>query len=127
MATYNIRTTYKRGEVGKVIGFTCRAADASTGTVAAVDLTNYTVTFNVWQGTTLVIDNAACTKRTQSGSTLGQCYHTLDATTANIAKGDYRFELKATYGSNVLYFPTNEDGARTYGYLFVQEPRNAAA
>jgi hypothetical protein len=35
MATYNIRTTYKRGEVGKVIGFTCRAADASTGTVAA--------------------------------------------------------------------------------------------
>lgn len=128
MAQYNIRTTYKRGEVGKVINFTCRAADASTGTVGLVDLTNYTMTWSVWKGTTLTaIDNAACTKRTQSGATLGQCYHTLDSTTAGIAKGEYRFEVKATYGSNVLYFPTNEDGTRTYGYLTVQEPRNAAA
>ena len=127
MARSNIRTTYKRGEIGKVIGFTCRAADPSTGVVSLVDLTNYTVTFNVWQRTTLIIDNAPCTKRTQSGSTLGQCYHTLDATTANIPKGEYRFELKATFGTNVLYFPTNSDGARTYGYLLVQEPRNASA
>lgn len=127
MAQYNIKTVYKRGEVGKVLNFTCRSADPSTGVVAVVDLTNYTMTLNVWKGTTLTIDNASCTKRTQSGSTLGQCYHTLDATTANIAKGEYRFEVKATYGSNVLYFPTNIDGTRTYGYLTVQEPRNAAA
>lgn len=53
--------------------------------------------------------------------------HTLDATTANIAKGDYKFEVKATYGSNVLIFPTDYNGERTYGDLRVQEPRNAAA
>ncbi len=126
MAEYNLRTVFKRGEVGKVLNFTCRSADASTGTVALTDLTNYTMTLNVWKGTDLVIDNASCTKRTQSGATLGQCYHTLDATTANIAKGDYKFEIKATYGSNVLYFPTDYDGTRTYGDLRVQEPRNAA-
>ena len=127
MAQYNIKTVFKRGEVGKVINFTCRAPAADTGIVALVDLTNYTMTWSVWKGTDLEIDNAACTKRTQSGATLGQCYHTLDATTSNIAKGEYRFEVKATYGSNVLYFPTNADGTRTYGYLTVQEPRNAAA
>lgn len=115
MPLYNLEHTVKIDEVGKEIGFTCYD---STG--AAVNLTNYTMTMNVRKGSTLVIDDAAVTKRTQSGATLGQCYHTWTALTIPNDTGAYKGELKAVFGSNVLFFPVNKNNLRTYFKITVQ-------
>lgn len=111
----NIEHVIKIDEVGKEVGFTCYDSDGSL-----VDLTNYTVTLNVKQGATLVTDDATVTKRTQTGATLGQCYHTWTAASIPNAVGTYTMELKAVFGSNVLYFPTDKDRMHTYMKLYVQ-------
>lgn len=113
---YNLTHVVKIDEVGKEIGFTCYD---STGT--AVDLTSYTVTLNIKKGNTLVTDDATVTKRTQSGATLGQCYHTWAASSIPDTKGTYKGELKCTAGSNVLYFPCDKNNERTYFTLEVQD------
>ena len=113
--SYNLEHVVKIDEVGKEIGFTCYD---STG--AAVNLTNYTVTMNIKKGSTLVVDDAVVTKRTQSGATLGQCYHTWTAGTIPNTAGTYNGELKAVFGSSVLYFPVNRNNAKTYFRVIVQ-------
>jgi hypothetical protein len=115
MPNYNIIHTVKIDEVGKTIDFTLEDDDGP------FDLTNYTVVMNLAKGSTVVTSAASCTKRTQSGATLGQCYHTWAANTIPDAKGDYKGELKLTYGSNVLYWPTDKNGERTYFTVRVQE------
>lgn len=113
----NTQFTYKRGEVGKRIRFYLEDANG------AVDLTAYTVTMNVGKlGQTLAVDGASVTKETQTGETRGYCYHDLDASSANIAAGDYRGELKLVNGSNVLYWPVDSNGTKTYFTVEVQSP-----
>ena len=112
----NITHTFKRGEVGKVIEFLVEDANGP------YDLTAWTVTLNLDRGSTSVVEDAAVTKRTQSGETLGQCYHTWDATTANIPVGKYKAELKLVNGSNVLYWPVDENDNRAYIVVKVQKP-----
>lgn len=117
MAARNTKFTFKRGEVGKRMRF--RLEDAS----GPVDLTAYTITLNAGgAGQDLAITAAAVTKETQSGATLGYCYHDLDATTANVAAGLYRAELKLANGANVLYWPVDAGGDRTYFTIEVQRP-----
>jgi hypothetical protein len=115
MANYNLIHTVKIDEVGKEIGFTCYDADGD-----AVDLTNYTVTMSLAKGSTVITSAAACSKRTQSGATLGQCYHTWTAATIPNTAGDYKGELKLVYGSNVLYWPCDKNGERTKFTVRVQ-------
>lgn len=116
MSQYNLTHTVKIDEVGKEVGFTCYDADG-----VAVDLTSYTVTMNIYKGSTSVIASAAVTKRTQSGATLGQCYHTWSAATIPNTKGTYKAELKCVAGSNVLYFPCDKNSERTYFSVVVQD------
>lgn len=113
----NLTVTYKRGAVGKVIEFNdLRDKDG------LVTLTPYTITLNVEdEDGTLVIDDASVTKRDQ-GTRAGDCYHTLDATTANIAVGTYRAELKLANGANADFWPTDRDHKRRYITWIVQDP-----
>lgn len=114
----NTTFTFKKGEIGKEIGFTLSDADGP------VDLTSWTVTLTVAErsSSTPVFSGEAVTKRTQSGATLGQCYHTLNSTTANITEKDYKAcELKLTNGSQVRYWPVNKDSNRTYFSIEVQK------
>ena len=115
MPNYNLIHTVKIDEVGKTIDFTL---EDESGTF---DLTNYTVTMNLSKGSTAVITDAACTKRTQSGATLGQCYHTWTALTIPDTKGDYKGELKLVYGGNTLYWPVDKNSERTYFTVRVQD------
>jgi hypothetical protein len=112
----NLLHTVKRDEVGKIIEFTLEDADG------VYNLDNWTVVMNLKKGSTVVTSAAAVTKRTQSGATLGQAYHTWAANTIPDAKGDYKGELKLTNGSNVLYWPVHSDGTRTYFTVRVQDP-----
>ena len=112
----NLTVTYKRGAVGKVIEFN----DLRDYT-GLVTLTPYTITLNVEEDDgTVVIDDASVSQRDQSLRP-GDCYHTLDATTANIAVGNYRAELKLTNGANVDFFPTDRDHNRRYIKWIVQD------
>lgn len=117
---YNLSHTVKIDEVGKVLNFTCRSYNATTGVLEETDLTNYTVTMSLKKGSTVTISAAAVSKRTQSGATLGQCYHTWSAATIPNTAGTYLGELKAVYGSNVLYFPCDKNGKRTKFEVIVQ-------
>ena len=116
----NLQFTFKKGEVGKEIPFTLSDADG------AFDLTGWTVTLAIARSKSAapVATGKAVTKRTQSGATLGQCYHTLDADTANIPAGVYKAcELKLTAsGGQVLYWPVNSEDKRTYFTVEVQTP-----
>ena len=111
----NLTHTFRKGEVGKVIEFTLEDVNG------VVDLTAYTVTMYLGNGS-LVVNGAAVTKRTQSGATVGQCYHTWDLTTANIAPGTYKGELKLVNGGTTLYWPVNKNSTRTYFTVIVQAP-----
>ena len=113
---YNLIHTVKRDEVGKLIEFTLEDVDG------AVTLTDYTVTMALKKGSTVVTSAAAVTKRTQSGATLGQCYHTWTAATIPNTSGTYKGELKLVAGSNVLYWPTDANNERTYFTVIVQTP-----
>lgn len=104
----NLTHTLKMGEVGKVISFLVEDDNGP------YDLTAWTVTFNVDKGSTSVVTDGAVTKETQSGATLGRCYYTWNATTANIPVGTYKGELKLVNGSNVLYWPVDEHDNRNY-------------
>ena len=115
MSQYNLTHVVKIDEVGKELGFTCYDADG-----VAVDLTSYTVTMNIYKGSTSVIASAAVTKRTQSGATLGKCYHTWTAATIPNSAGTYLGELKCVAGSNVLYFPVDRNNERTKFQVIVQ-------
>jgi hypothetical protein len=113
----NLTVTYKRGAVGKELEFN-NLSDQN----GLVTLTPYTLTVNVEETDgTVVVDDAAVSKRDQS-TRQGDCYHTLDATTANIAVGTYRAEIKATNGANVDYWPTDIDQKRRYITWIVQDP-----
>jgi hypothetical protein len=113
----NLTFTFKQGEVGKVITF-----DDLSDANGLVDLTPYAVTMNLRLNGELIVDDAAVTKRTQSGTTLGDCYHTLNSTTAAIAVGTYRGELKLVNGANIFYWPVNKNADRTYFTVIVQAP-----
>lgn len=115
MSQYNLIHTVKIDEVGKEIGFTCYDGNGD-----AVDLTSYTVTMSLKKGSTVVTSAAACTKRTQTGATLGQCYHTWTAATIPNSAGTYLGELKCVAGSNVLYFPVDRNNERTKFQVIVQ-------
>ena len=114
MSQYNIEHVVKIDEVGKIIEFTLRDEDG------LVDLTNYTVTMSLAKGSTVVISGASCTKRTQSGATLGQCYHTWTAATIPNTKGVYLGELKLVNGGDTLYWPCDKNGERTKFKVYVQ-------
>ncbi len=114
-----LKVTFKKGEVGRTLDF------ALTDANGAVDLTNWTVTMAVARSKNAspVLTGQSVTKRTQSGLTLGQCFHTLDATSANIAVGEYKAcELKLVNGPNVLHWPVNENDDKTYFTIEVQKP-----
>lgn len=113
----NLIHTLKQGEVGKTITFTLEDVDG------AVNLTNYTVTMTLTLNGVVVVDNAAVTKRTQAGATLGQCYHTWTSTTANIPVSEpisYKGELKLVNGPDTLYWPVDADGEQAYFAVIVQ-------
>jgi hypothetical protein len=111
---------FKQGEVGKRCTWTLTDADD-----AAVDLTAYTITLNAKKGDTETITEASVTKATQSGATLGQCYHNLTSTTAAIAVGNHKGELKLVNGSTVLYWPVQDDPRESYFVWEVQTPIDA--
>ena len=115
----NLKVTWKRGEVGKVISFFLEDAAGS------FNLDNWTVTLAValTKTTTPVVTGQSVVKRTQTGTNIGWCDHTLNTTTANIALGTYRAcELKLVNGANVLYWPVDERDERTYFQSEVQQP-----
>jgi hypothetical protein len=112
------KVTYKTGEVGKRLRFRVENADGP------INLTPYTITLNAKTAVdgSAVITGAACSKETQSGATLGYCYHDLTSTTAAVVAGEYLGELKLVNGSNVLYAPVDEDDEKTYFDIEVQTP-----
>lgn len=117
----NLLFTFKKGEVGKEMGFTIKADGAAYNLDTP---TNFTITLAIakTKNTDPVVTGATVTKRNQTTLT-GQCYHTLDATTANIPIGIYKAcELKLTQGSRVLYWPCDSDDNRTYFTIEVQKP-----
>jgi hypothetical protein len=115
----NLYVTYKRGEVGKQIDFLLEDADGP------FNLDNWTVTLAIAadRDAVPVVTGQTVTKLTQTGDDIGRCYHTLDATTANIAVDTYKAaELKLTNGSNVLYWPVDRNDSKTYFTVEVQTP-----
>lgn len=130
----NLHVTYKYGEVGKELEFTLTHAVAGTTTQTPYNLDNWTVTLTIAASETAtpVKTGLTVTKRTQSGATLGQCYHTLTDTVGEVigsAKIPYgtkskeykACELKLVNGSQVRYWPVNENNERTYFTVEVQK------
>lgn len=115
----NLHITWKQGEVGKEIDF-LGLSDRD----GLFDLTAWTVVLNAKRSaddSVLVIDAAPVSKRDQAARR-GDCYHTLSSTTANIAPGIYKGELKVTNGANTFYWPVNRDNERTHFTIEVQKP-----
>ena len=115
MTQYNLTTTIKQGEVGKITNFTLRDS------AGLVNLTAYTITMTLKKGSTVTVDGVSITKKNQTTST-GECYHTWNADTAIIATGNHKGNLKLVNGTTVLYWPVDKNDKRTYFEVEVQEP-----
>jgi hypothetical protein len=111
----NLTHVVKRDEIGKLIEFTLSDVDGT------VDLTNYTVTMTLKKGSTVATSAASVVKRNQE-TNKGECYHTWTANTIPDKKGTYKGELKLVNGPNILYWPCNKDGEKTYFTVIVQDP-----
>lgn len=121
----NLRFTFKQGEVGKEMPFTLSDDNG------VVDLSSWTVTLAIAENKSMaaVLTGLTVTKRTQTGATIGQCYHNLTDTvglvtgSAQLPPKEYKAcELKLVNGSQVRYWPVNENNERTY---FVMECQKA--
>lgn len=115
----NLTYVLKKGEISKRIHFTLEDADGR------FDLSDYIVTMSLQLegATALAVDGATVIQENQFvEATKGKCYHEFDMTTANIAVGTYKGELKLASGASVLYWPVNAENLRTYFKLIVQAP-----
>lgn len=111
----NLRHTVKQGEAGKIINFTVSDNNG------LVDLTPYTITMTLKKGSTVTLDAGAVSKRNQVADT-GQCYYVWTSDTADMARGDHLGDLKLVSGSDVFYWPTDANDARTHFTVEVQKP-----
>lgn len=113
----NLHTTFKKGEVGKVLEFTL--SDAA----GLYNLDGWTVTLTIAERASAepVLSNLAVTKKDQSAN-LGQCYHTLTSTSANIDPKVYKAcELKLVNGAQVRYWPVDRRNEKTYFVIDVKK------
>lgn len=88
-----------------------------------VDLSGKTVTMTVRKDlkTDPIIDDAACTPDADQSTNKGKCSYLWAEPATSKSAGTYLVEFKVTDGVEINFFPTDENGNRTYGKLIIQE------
>jgi hypothetical protein len=119
MSLTNLEFTFHQGEIGKVMNFYDLSDESGT-----FNLDPYTVTLNLEKNGAVTVDDAVVVKADQ-GTNPGDCSHTLDATTAAIAVGRHKGNLrlvKTLAPTNKFYWPCNKNSQRAYFYVNVLDP-----
>jgi hypothetical protein len=106
----NLLVTMTRGETGKVLWFKFEPTNDSTGVPEALDLTGATVTLRLWKGSTVHLDNVACTPDADQETNTGEGTFTFSEEQAlvpvNGAKSDWSLRFHAVKDGRDYYFPT---------------------
>lgn len=106
----NYRFALKVGEIGKQIQFTIKDENGAT-----VSLTGKTCTFSMKKGSTVAIENGACTNDPDQTANKGVTVYTFGTEVNTLAAGIYTGEVAVEDGGgNVTIYPNSTVPSRNY-------------